>query len=118
MKGVFSFDLTNTLPAIGFDQQFILKNNICKNIEIEQQEFKNNYFNNNNDDNSVQKFKWIFTCSELKCMETNLFILGQYERYKRMRYSFHPDIFFRPLQQQSFQQFNFNNYSNWMNFFN
>ena len=117
MRGTFTFDLVNNLPAIGFDQGFILKNNICRNIEMEekqQEQYDDPYLEAiaaqyQNDKESVpREWKWIFTCTDLKAMETNLFVLGQYERYKRQKWRFNPEIFFSSMQQESYQPYNHN----------
>ena len=106
MRGTFSFDLVNTLPAIGFDQGFILKNNICKN-EVAEYEHKQNAQESDVNDGYVREWKWIYTLNRLNCMETNLFVLGQYERFKRQKWRFSPEIFFSAIgQQQFFQRYN------------
>mmetsp|Transcript_21304 Transcript_21304/g.18780 ORF Transcript_21304/g.18780 Transcript_21304/m.18780 type:complete len:136 (+) Transcript_21304:3-410(+) len=123
MRGTFSFNLTNTLPAIGFDQGFILKNNICKNIEIQEEKKSNDPYvqavmQQNDKESPPKQWKWIFTCTDLKAMETNLFVMGQYERFKRQQWKFNPEIFFSSMEQDSnYQPYNhhFRNNSNSQN---
>ena len=117
MRGTFSFDLCNTLPAIGFDQGFILKNNICKNEYEIKQEHKNNY----KDISPPKEWKWIYTCEDLKAMETNLFVMGQYQRFKRQQWRFNPEIFFSSMSQNNnnqYQRYNHNNNNNGNDWFN
>eukprot|EP01083_Nonionella_stella_P058082 152204_1 len=102
MRGTFSFDLVNMLPAIGFDQGFILKNNICRQIDESQ------------NDLGCREWQWIYTVHDLKCMQTHLFVIGQYERFKRQRWKFHPSIFFSSMPaQQNRNNNNNNNNGSW-----
>lgn len=101
LQGTFSFRLQNLLPAIGFDQGFILQHGICKiEYEREQQRLQNNdNYNGNGIFSNSKKWEWIYNLSGLKCMETAIIILGQFEKGHTIQYSMKPFVEFSNMQQ-------------------